>query len=225
MARILKFKYRRRYPVRPQTLALLMALVFLVAMNLLQGGWFAVRVTGAAPPAPPQVWMESAYAERFVADRPSGESSSAPFAADDAPRADDLPRVHRGSAPEPVTMAAAEATASAAFGLCRSGGGFNCVVDGDTFWLRGEKIRIADIDAPETHPSRCAVEASKGAAATRRLQALLSAGPFALESADRDTDRYGRKLRVVTRGGESLGGVLVSEGLARWYEGGRQLWC
>lgn len=113
----------------------------------------------------------------------------------------------------------------ASFTLCHSGGGSNCVVDGDTFWLRDEKIRIADIDAPETHPSRCAVEASKGAAATRRLQALLSAGPFALESIDRDTDRYGRKLRVVTRGGESLGGVLVSEGLARWYEGGRQLWC
>lgn len=113
----------------------------------------------------------------------------------------------------------------ASFTLCHSGGGFNCVVDGDTFWLRGEKIRIADIDAPETHPARCTTEANKGAAATRRLQALLNAGPFSLESVDRDTDRYGRKLRVVTRSGESLGGVLVGERLARWYEGGRQPWC
>ena len=222
MARVLKFRYRRRYTVRPQTLALLMALVFLIALNLLEGGWFVARVTGAPPPAPPGAWMESAYAEPFVDDRPADDSSSAPFVADDTLRVNDLPRVHRGSASEPVAMAN---SASASFGLCHSGGGTNCVVDGDTFWFRGEKIRIADIDAPETHPSRCAAEASKGAAATRRLQALLNAGPFGLESIDRDTDRYGRKLRLVTRGGESLGGTLVGEGLARWYDGGRQPWC
>lgn len=121
-----------------------------------------------------------------------------------------------------VTSAAA---VSARFGLCHSGGGTNCVVDGDTFWMAGEKIRIADIDTPETHPPRCAEEARLGAAATRRLHALLNAGPITLEAIDRDTDRYGRKLRVVTRGGESLGGVLVDEGLARWYGGGRRSWC
>lgn len=115
--------------------------------------------------------------------------------------------------------------ASITFGLCHSGGGTNCVVDGDTFWMAGEKIRIADIDTPETHPPRCAEEARLGAAATVRLQVLLNAGPVTLESIDRDTDRYGRKLRVVTRGGQSLGGVLVDEGLARWYGGGRRSWC
>lgn len=26
----------------------------------------------------------------------------------------------------------------------------NCVVDGDTFWLEEEKVRISNIDAPET---------------------------------------------------------------------------
>src|SRR4051812_37460338 len=70
------------------------------------------------------------------------------------------------------------------FGFCHSGGGTNCVVDGDTFWMDGEKIRIADIDAPETHPSRCAEEERLGNAATRRLQALLSAGPVRLAVAD-----------------------------------------
>lgn len=111
------------------------------------------------------------------------------------------------------------------FGLCHSGGGTNCVVDGDTFWMAREKIRIADIDTPETHPPRCAEEARLGAAATARLHALLNAGPFTLQPIDRDTDRYGRKLRVVMRGGESLGGVLVDEGLARWYGNGRRRWC
>lgn len=111
------------------------------------------------------------------------------------------------------------------FGLCHSGGGTNCVVDGDAFWMDGAKIRIADIDAPETHPSRCAEEARLGDAATERLQALLNAGPFELASADRESDRYGRKLRFVTSAGQSVGETLVAEGLARPWEGQRRPWC
>ncbi|CAN5446207.1 hypothetical protein BH09PSE4_BH09PSE4_23710 [soil metagenome] len=101
------------------------------------------------------------------------------------------------------------------FGLCHTGGGTDCVVDGDTFWMDGEKIRVADIDAPETHPARCALEQELGDRATIRLQQLLNAGPVTLGDADRDEDRYGRKLRIAMRGGESLGGMLVKEGLGR----------
>lgn len=119
----------------------------------------------------------------------------------------------------------AGAPTSASFGLCHSGGGWNCVVDGDTFYHEGTKIRIADIDTPETHPARCAEEARLGEAATLRLRALLSAGPFTLAADDRDEDRHGRKLRVVMRDGESLGDTLVAEGLARPYAGGRRPWC
>jgi len=122
-------------------------------------------------------------------------------------------------------IAAAGPESARQFGLCHRGGGTNCVVDGDTFWMDGTKIRIADIDAPETHPSRCAEEARLGDAATLRLQALLSAGPVTLAPADRDTDRYGRKLRIVMRGNVSLGDMLVSEGLARHWTGRRQPWC
>jgi micrococcal nuclease len=111
------------------------------------------------------------------------------------------------------------------FGSCHTGGGTNCVVDGDTIWIGGEKIRIADIDAPETHPSRCAEEARLGNAATERLQVLLNAGPVVLASAGRDTDRYGRKLRIVMQHGRSVGAVLVDEGLARPWEGRRRPWC
>jgi micrococcal nuclease len=114
----------------------------------------------------------------------------------------------------------------ARFSNCSSGGGYNCVVDGDTFWSEGQKIRIADIDTPETHPARCAEEARLGTQATERLKELLSAGPFTLVSIDRDTDKYGRKLRIVERNGASLGDALVSEGLARSYSGGyREGWC
>ena len=117
------------------------------------------------------------------------------------------------------------ATQPGDFDFCHTGGGFNCVVDGDTFYYRGDKIRIADIDTPETHDYGCDNELELGNAARVRLQELLNIGAFDLASTDRDTDRYGRLLRIVERDGESLGGVLVNEGLARWYEGGRQPWC
>ena len=125
---------------------------------------------------------------------------------------------------EPDT-AGRETVAARRFALCHAGGGTNCVVDGDTFWLDGEKIRIADIDTPETHPPRCAYEAELGDRATRRLRALLNEGALELETIDRDTDRYGRKLRRVVRDGRSLGDVLVGEGLARPYGTGRRSWC
>jgi endonuclease YncB( thermonuclease family) len=91
--------------------------------------------------------------------------------------------------------------------------------------MNGVKIRIADIDAPETHPPRCARERELGFAATRRLQQLLNSGPVTLTSIDRDEDRYGRKLRNVRVNGSDVGAALVGEGLARWYAGGRRPWC
>jgi micrococcal nuclease len=123
------------------------------------------------------------------------------------------------NAPTAVSMTSRQ------FGFCHTGGGTNCVVDGDTFWMNGQKIRIADIDTPETHPPRCTEEAALGAQATQRLQALLNAGPVTLQSIDRDTDVYGRALRIVMRNGQSLGDTLVAEGLARRWDGARRPWC
>ena len=116
-------------------------------------------------------------------------------------------------------------TESARFAICGGGARVNCVVDGDTFWYRRAKYRIADINTPEVSEPACAREAELGEAATERLHALLNEGPFTLEPVDRDEDRYGRLLRVVTRGGESLGGVLVREGLAEEWRGYRGSWC
>ena len=129
-----------------------------------------------------------------------------------------------------LLSACAPATAkdeiSRTFTFCHTGGGTNCVVDGDTIWLDGEKIRVADIDTPETHGPKCASEGELGDRATRRLQQLVNAGPFSvLPIGNRDTDRYGRKLRVLTRNGRSLGDQLVSEGLARTWTGRREPWC
>ncbi|MFC0590120.1 thermonuclease family protein [Novosphingobium aquiterrae] len=115
--------------------------------------------------------------------------------------------------------------AAAAFALCPSGPRDTCVVDGDTFWLHGEKIRIADINAPETHGAGCPAEHVLGERAASRLAALLNAGQFVLVTQGRAVDRYGRQLRVLTRGGRSLGAQLVEEGLAETWRGRRSDWC
>lgn len=115
----------------------------------------------------------------------------------------------------------------AAFPLCDGPRRFTCVVDGDTIWYRGAKIRIADIDTPEVSRPRCAREAELGRKATERLQTLLSEGPFRLEPAPggREQDRFGRELKVLKRGNTSIGTVLVREGLAQRWGSGRRNWC
>ncbi len=115
---------------------------------------------------------------------------------------------------------------STRFYYCGRSGLNNCVVDGDTFWLNKVKIRVADIDAPETEQAKCKSERDRGFAAKVRLRELLNAGSFEVETfGTRDVDQYGRKLRVVTRNGRSLGGMLVQEGLARPWTGHRMPWC
>ncbi|MBY8337087.1 thermonuclease family protein [Alteriqipengyuania sp. NZ-12B] len=122
------------------------------------------------------------------------------------------------SAPVPV---------SAQFALCVGGSRHTCVVDGDTIWLNGEKIRIADIDAPEISRPSCEAERIAGTRATERLTRWLNEGAFEVHPNPdgRDTDRYGRKLRVLARSGESAVETLEAEGLAtRWGGSGRE-WC
>lgn len=111
------------------------------------------------------------------------------------------------------------------FTLCEGSIRVNCVVDGDTFWLAGEKIRIADIDTPEIFSPKCAEERSLGETARDRLLTLLNLGPFDLQSDRRNTDRYGRKLQIVSRSGKSLGEQLVEEGLARRWNTPKRNWC
>lgn len=112
------------------------------------------------------------------------------------------------------------------FAKCAEGLRRTCVVDGDTLWIDSEKIRIADIDAPEISTPQCASELALGERATERLIELVNIGPFEIKRlGDRDEDRYGRKLRVLLRDNRSLGDVLVSEGLARTWSSRRMPWC
>ena len=159
--------------------------------------WPAPDVIADAPPPAPVTVPRDTYAE----SRRSHDILAAQEGAPD--RADD-PRGDRGAVR--VQTAAR-------------------VIDGDTFDYGGMRVRIADIDAPEVH-GRCAYESDLAARATARMQTLLAAGPIELHSVSgRDEDSYGRKLRIVTRGGQSLGDVLVAEGLARTWSGRREPWC
>ncbi len=127
----------------------------------------------------------------------------------------------------PLAAQGAGGAHTAAFPLCSGPVRVTCVVDGDTIWFRGTKIRLADIDTPEVSQPRCPRERALGRRATERLRQLLNAGRFDLEPppGGRSRDRYGRELRIVTRDGRSLGAVLVSEGLAERWGGPRREWC
>lgn len=120
-------------------------------------------------------------------------------------------------------QASQDDTQSGDFSICSGSRRITCIVDGDTFWFEGEKIRIADINTPEVTSPKCSAEAELGAQATDRLQQLMNAGRFTLTGTA--TDRYGRALRTVMRGRQSLGEVLVDEGLAEKWRGYKRDWC
>lgn len=117
------------------------------------------------------------------------------------------------------------------------------VIDGDTVWHydcpRGarcapEKIRLLEIDAPETHGAKCRAELAAGYRAKARLVELLASGPVRMERCnehgDRCLDRFGRTLARLHTGAGSVGTILLREGLALQYVPGAKAartahWC
>lgn len=149
----------------------------------------------------------------------------------------DLPRKPREGARAPLPAASEAAAAgetpgangsaaSNGFGFCAGRSGDNCVIDGDTFILQGQTIRLAGIDTPEIGGARCDDERARGKAAEARLHQLLNAGQVALvRMGDRDRDRYDRLLRDAEVNGQSVSDRLVAEGLARPWRGAKEPWC
>ncbi len=127
---------------------------------------------------------------------------------------------------EPAAVTSSATRYATRFSICGSARRVTCVVDGDTIWLEGTNIRIADFNTPEVSQPECPAEAALGAQAKLRLAELLNAGPFDIRSSgDRDVDQYGRKLRIIERDGRSLSDTMIAEGLAHAWRGKRESWC
>ena len=91
------------------------------------------------------------------------------------------------------------------------------VVDGDTLEVRGTRVRLYGIDAPET-AQRCRSGGrpwSCGREATRALAGRVGSRAVACES--RDQDRYGRIVAVCRVAGEDVNAWMVVEGWAFAY--------
>lgn len=104
------------------------------------------------------------------------------------------------------------------------------IIDGDTVWHYApgssspEKIRLLDIDAPESYRATCEREMIAGLRAKARLAELLQSRPVRIERCEQHgqpcEDRYGRTLaRLHTPAGE-VGAILLREQLALKYEPG-----
>lgn len=100
------------------------------------------------------------------------------------------------------------------------------VVDGDTIDVRGERYRLVGFDTPETWKPRYAYERALGETATARLVDLIASGRVVDLVVLPGRDRYDRGLARLFIGGSDVKDVLIAEGLARTYDGGRRAgWC
>lgn len=128
-----------------------------------------------------------------------------------------------------MLAAASGAIHGAQAGECLAVGHDICVIDGDTFTIRAERIRIANIDAPEIGHPKCDAERRLGLVARKRLAELLGSGQVDVEKGDPESgrikDRYGRTLALVYVDGKDVGETLIEELLARPWQGRRRNWC
>lgn len=99
------------------------------------------------------------------------------------------------------------------------------VIDGDTIDVRGERIRIENIDTPERGDrARCAQERVLAEQASRELRSRVQrASRIELERSG--LDRYGRTLALVYLDGADVGEDLIAGGYAVRWGNGRPDWC
>lgn len=109
------------------------------------------------------------------------------------------------------------------FDQCYTANGPNCVADGKTIRVWGQKVTIAGIDVPDIQGARCPEERIRGIGAAVRLAALLNGGKVTVGGAFHDD--YGREVRKVKVDGDDVGNAMIDAGVAREYDGTKQDWC
>ena len=108
------------------------------------------------------------------------------------------------------------------FGQCYNGGP-NCVVDGNTIYVGGDRIGIAGVDAPGIQDARCERERERGIDTATRLAELLNAGSVTVSKPFRDP--YGRQVQSVEVKGQDVADRMIRAGIAREYLGQKRSWC
>lgn len=104
------------------------------------------------------------------------------------------------------------------------------VHDGDTIRAtvdgKSEPVRLMGLDTPEIgDKARCPVEQAAAVAARDRLRELIDAATDR-RLCPNGRDKYRRLLAWLILDGRDASAVLIQEGLARPYDGGkRQGWC
>lgn len=101
-----------------------------------------------------------------------------------------------------------------------------CLVDGDTIWIAGEKLRMEGYDTPEPQTHICGGEAEIALAhrASDRVIELLNSSDWTVEYGE--PDNTGTRMLVTIRiGGRDIGDILIAEMLARSWPDGEQWWC
>jgi endonuclease YncB( thermonuclease family) len=195
-------------PPRPKVRGVLPLLLLGVVFAAVVG-WTAWRSWPAAP-------VESGLSSEIEWNAVQAVSTR-------TPDAQDIEWQKRAHDPSPV-IASPEGPQQLGEGGPISPTGNLYIIDGDTFAIGKERIRIAGMDAPETHPPRCMREAQLGLAAAAKLEQLLESGTVTMGPATRD--KYGRELRQVFVDGVDVAQTMIAAGLASSYEGKkRQSWC
>ncbi len=112
--------------------------------------------------------------------------------------------------------------------MCKQGRPrITCVVDGDTLWLDGQKLRVRGYDTPEPQLQVCGgtFERELAKQASARFLALLNSDTVVFDVGGYESKSSNRRLVDIYVNGRNVGEILVEERLARRWPEGEEWWC